>query len=179
MTDIDKLIKQCQKKSTKAFDELYKLYSPLIFGICLRYTKDNDEAQDLMQECFIKILNKINDYEFKGSFEGWIRRLTVNNAINYLKLRKNFLVEDINDYENLKDNYDPDVISNMNAQEIVKLINQLPVGYRTIFNLYAVEGYKHIEIAEMLGVSEVTCRTQFKKARTSLMKLIENYDERF
>ncbi len=179
MADIDKLIRQCQKKSSKAFDELYKLYSSLIYGICLRYTKNSDEAKDLMQDCFIKILNKIGDYKFKGSFEGWIRRLTVNSAINFLKMNKELFVEDVGSYENFNGNYDPDIISNMSAQEIVKLIEQLPLGYRTIFNLHAVEGYKHVEIAEMLNISEITCRTQFKKARTALMNLIEEYGERF
>lgn len=176
MTDNEKIIKQCQKKSSKAFDELYKNYSSLIFAICLRYTKDRAEAEDLMQECFIKILNKINDYEFKGSFEGWLRRLTVNNAINFLKAKKSFAYEDIGDYEIRDRASSGDVLSNMNAQEIIQVINKLPVGYRTVFNLHVIEGYKHTEIAEMLEISDITCRTQYKKAREVLMELLEkNY----
>jgi len=176
MTDNEKLIRQCQKKSSKAFDELYKTYSSLIYGICLRYTKDKAEAQDLMQECFIKILNKIGEYEFKGSFEGWLRRLTVNNAINFLKARKNFISEDVLEYETVPENFDNDVISQMSAQEIIGIINKLPVGYRTVFNLHVIEGYKHTEIAELLEISDITCRTQFKKAREALVTMInENY----
>ncbi len=176
MTDNEKLIKQCQKKSSKAFDELYKNYSSLVFGICLRYTKDRPEAEDLMQECFIKILYKINDYEFKGSFEGWLRRLTVNSAINFLKSKKSFLSEDVGEYEIQDENFRSDVISDMSAREIIEIINQLPVGYRTVFNLHVIEGYKHTEIAELLEISDITCRTQYKKAREALMVLInENY----
>lgn len=172
MTDNVKLIKQCQKKSRKAFDELYLTYSPLLYGICLRYTKDEHEAQDLLQECFIRILNKISDYSFKGSFEGWIRRLTVNHAINYLKSKKHFMTEDISEYEIENENNNADILSELNAQEIVKMINKLPSGYRTVFNLHVIEGYKHIEIAEILEISDITCRTQYKKAREALIKMI-------
>ena len=180
MADIENLIRNCQKKSKKAFDELYKTYSPFIYGICLRYTKDTYEAQDLMQDCFIKILNKIGDYEFKGSFEGWMRRLTVNSAINFINARKNIYPEDIDEHEIPEKDFDNDILSEMSAKEIMGMINKLPTGYRTVFNLYVIEGYKHGEIAEMLGITENTCRTQFKKARKSLMKLItENYNERF
>lgn len=180
MEDVEKLIKKCQRKSPKAFDELYKIYSTLVYGICIRYTKDTNEAKDLMQECFIKILNKIGAYEFRGSFEGWIRKLTVNTAINYIKMQKTFLSDDIMEYEISDDNYDSNIISEMSAKDILDIINVLPSGYKTVFNLHVVEGYKHVEIAEMLGISENTCRTQFKKARASLMKLIleRNY-ERF
>jgi len=172
MTDNVKLIKRCQKKSRKAFDELYLTYSPLLYGICLRYTKDEHEAQDLLQECFIRILNKICDYSFKGSFEGWMRRLTVNHAINYLKSKKYFMTEDVSEYEIENENDSTSVISELNVQEIIKMINQLPAGYRTVFNLHVIEGYKHTEIAEMLEISDITCRTQYKKAREVLMKMI-------
>jgi len=172
MRDNVKLIKQCQKKSEKAFDELYRTYSSLIYGICLRYTKDEHEAQDLLQECFIRIVNKIGDYSYKGSFEGWMRRLTVNQALNYLKSKKQFLSEDVSEYEIISDDFNNDIISEMSAQEIIKLINKLPDGYRTVFNLHVVEGYKHTEIAEMLEINDVTCRTQFKKAREALIALI-------
>lgn len=176
MTDNEKLIKQCQKKSSRAFDELYKNYSSLVYGICIRYTKDRAEAEDLMQECFIKILNKIGDYEFKGSFEGWLRRLTVNNAINFLKSKKSFMSEDVGEYEIQDDNFGSDVISDLSVKEIISIINRLPAGYRTVFNLHVIEGYKHTEIAELLEISDITCRTQYKKAREALIALInENY----
>ncbi|MDD2386120.1 MAG: sigma-70 family RNA polymerase sigma factor [Bacteroidales bacterium] len=174
MTDNVHLIKRCQKKSKKAFDELFRTYSSLMYGICLRYTKDQHEAQDLLQECFIRILNKIDTYNFKGSFEGWIKRLTVNHAINYLKTKRHFMSEDISSYEIENQQMNTDVISDMNAQDIVKMINKLPLGYKTIFNLHVVEGYKHTEIAEMLEISDITSRTQFKKAREALIEMIIN-----
>ena len=178
MTDNEKLIKQCQKKSSKAFDELYKTYSSLIYGICLRYTKDKPEAEDLMQECFIKLLNKIEDYEFKGSFEGWLRRLTVNNAINYIRSkRKTFLSEDVSEYEIQNGELGSDIISEMSAKEIISVINKLPDGYRMVFNLHVIEGYKHTEIAELLEISDITCRTQYKKAREALMVLLKKNNE--
>lgn len=172
MTDNEKLIKECQKKSAKAFDQLYNNYASLVFSICLRYTKDRAEAEDLMQECFIRILNKINEYEFKGSFEGWLRRLTVNNAINFLKAKKSFASEDISEYEISDVQTNSDVLSDMSAKEIIAVINKLPAGYRTVFNLHVIEGYKHTEIAEMLDISDITCRTQYKKAREALIELI-------
>ncbi|HOZ29603.1 MAG TPA: RNA polymerase sigma factor [Bacteroidales bacterium] len=178
MTDNEKLIKQCQKKSSKAFNELYKNYASLVYGICLRYTKDKAEAEDLMQECFIKLLSKIGEYEFKGSFEGWLRRLTVNNAINYIRSKKvNILSEDVSEYEMSNHEMDSNVISKMSAGEIVNVINQLPDGYRMVFNLHVIEGYKHTEIAELLGISDITCRTQYKKAREALMALIKKNNE--
>lgn len=173
MIDNEKLIKQCQKKSHKAFDELYKTYSAVIFGICLRYTKDRTEAEDLLQECFIKILNKIDDYKFQGSFEGWLKRLTVNTAINYIKAKKKFSFDEINDINIEFSNDDINIIESMEAEEIINLINQLPVGYRTVFNMYVIEGYKHSEIAEILGISDITSRTQLKKARETLINMIK------
>jgi RNA polymerase sigma-70 factor (ECF subfamily) len=179
MADNVKLIKQCQKKSKKAFDELYLTYSPLIYGICLRYTKDEHEAKDLLQECFIRILGKIGDFEFKGSFEGWLRRLTVNHSINYLKSKKYYLTEDISEYEIENKNFNADAISDLSVQEIIKMISRLPVGYRTVFNLHVIEGYKHTEIAKMLEISDITCRTQYKKAREALIQMFkENGNER-
>lgn len=178
MTNNEKLIKQCQNKSKQAFDELYKTYSSLVFGICLRYTKDKAEAEDLMQECFIKILNKIGDFEFKGSFEGWLRRLTVNNAINYIRSKRTtFLSDDISEYEISDTEIDGNIISNMSAGEIVSIINKLPDGYKMVFNLHVIEGYKHTEIAELLGISDITCRTQYKKARETLMALLKTNNE--
>ncbi|MDD2636786.1 MAG: sigma-70 family RNA polymerase sigma factor [Bacteroidales bacterium] len=174
MTDNVQLIKRCQKKSKKAFDELFRTYSSLIYGICLRYTKDQHEAQDLLQECFIRILNKIDTYNFKGSFDGWIKRLTVNHAINYLKTKRHFMPEDISCYEIENLQINTDIISDMNAHDIVNMINKLPLGYKTIFNLHVIEGYKHTEIAEMLEISDITSRTQFKKAREALIKMIIN-----
>lgn len=176
MTDNEELILQCQKKDKKAFDTLYKLYSPMIYGICRRYTGNKAEADDLLQECFIKIFVKIRDYKFQGSFQGWLRRLTVTTAINFLRVKKDILLDDINAGGDLYDKAVlPDAITNLNAQELTALVNKLPTGCRTVFNLYVVEGFKHAEIAKMLSINEVSSRTHLKKARTLLVDLMKNY----
>lgn len=172
MSDNIKLIKNCQKGSHKAFDELINTYADTIFGICIRYCKNKEEAEDLLQECLIIIINKINDFKFQGSFEGWIKRLTVNSAINYLKKNNKVIQDNIEERiydKNLTVN--ESVISKMSADEILTLINQLPPGCRTVFNLHVIDGYKHTEIAEILNITDVTSRTQFKKARKLLIEM--------
>ncbi|MDR2836245.1 MAG: sigma-70 family RNA polymerase sigma factor [Bacteroidales bacterium] len=177
MEKLEKLIKQCQKKDHKAFDELYKKFSPLIYGICLRYTKNEEDAKDLMQDNFIKILTKIDNYQFKGSFEGWLRKLTINNAINYLEssnynsFKNDNIIINVNSKEETP-------FEKINAEELLMIINKLPIGYKTVFNLYAIDGYKHSEIADLLGISESTSKTQFKKAREAILEILkkENYE---
>ncbi len=173
MRDDKNLISRCQKGEKKAFDKFYEIYSPLIFGICLRYANNTVEAEDLFQESFIKILDKINEYRFEGSFEGWLKRLVVNNAISFLQANHKCFYENIDDLEIADIYFDCDILDQMDEQEIISIINELPVGYRTIFNLYVIEGYKHIEIAEILKISDNTSRTQFKKARKFLIEIIE------
>ena len=146
----------------------------MIFGNCLRYTRNKEEAEDLLQDCFIKILNKINDYEFKGSFQGWIRKLTINAAITYYHNKKKYLAETVDDFEIKTTNFDYDVLSQMRTKEIMNIVNELPIGYKTIFNLFVIEGYKHAEIAKILQISEETSRSQLKKARDILQELIKN-----
>lgn len=176
MSEYEELIRKCQKKSSKAFDELYKKYSPLVYGICLRYTKNRNDAQDLLQECFIKIMDRIVDFRFEGSFEGWLRRLTVNEALNFIRLNSKSFEEYCDDSDISMASYDPDSLSSLSAQELLKYINALPDGYRTIFNLYVIEGYPHTEIAKMLNIAEATSRSQLKKAREFLIELINKKD---
>lgn len=174
MPEINRLIKQCQQKSAKAFDELYKTYSGMMFGICLRYTKNQAEAEDLLQDCFIRVLNKISDFKFKGSFEGWLRKLTVTTAINHIQGKKPIFVEDIAKFQVEKKKYTTySIVEDMSANEILEMVNQLPYGYKLVFNLFAIEGYKHREIADMLNISENTSKSQYAKARMSLMKQIK------
>jgi len=180
MQGLDMLIKKCQQKNVKAFDELYKKFAPMVYGICLRYTKNIEEAKDLMQDNFIKILEKIDEYQFKGSFEGWIRKTTINNAINYLKINKKYFSGEIENVESDEKFTENTYVEKMNAKELIKIINKLPSGYRTIFNLFAIEGFTHAEIADMLEIDASTSRTQFKKAKKAIINLLkqENY-ERF
>ncbi len=173
MGDNEKLIRKCQQKSRKAFEELYRKFSPFVYGICLRYAKNRDEAQDILQDCFIKIMDKIGDFRFEGSFEGWLQRMAVNESLNYLRLgRSSFseLDEDDADAEDISS----DIVSNMSANELLDAISKMPDGYRTIFNMFVIEGYQHNEIAEKLNITESTSRSQLKKAREYLIEIIKN-----
>lgn len=173
MSDNEKLIRKCQQKSQRAFEELYKKFSPFVYGICLRYAKNRDEAQDILQDCFIKIMDKIGDFRFEGSFEGWLQRMAVNESLNYLRLSRNSF-SDIDDEDASAEDECPDIVSDMSARELLDIISKLPDGYRTIFNMYVIEGYQHNEIAEILNITESTSRSQLKKAREQLISLIKN-----
>ncbi|MDD2199908.1 MAG: sigma-70 family RNA polymerase sigma factor [Bacteroidales bacterium] len=174
MSDTISLIKKCQSKSPKAFDKLYKKYSGMMFSICLRYTKNSTEAEDLLQDCFIRVFNKISDFKFCGSFEGWLRKLTITTALNHINAKKLLLIENIGEYKIINETSAfEDIIAKMSADEILKKIQQLPQGYRVVFNLFAIEGYKHREIAELLNISENTSKSQYLKARKALIELIE------
>ncbi|MBO7572933.1 MAG: sigma-70 family RNA polymerase sigma factor [Bacteroidales bacterium] len=172
MGDNEELIRKCQQKSRRAFEELYKKFSPFVYGICLRYAKDRDEAQDILQDCFIKVMERIGEFKFQGSFDGWLQRMAVNESLNHLKLMWNS-VQEIADDDTTEDE-SADIVSDMSAKELVEAISKLPDGYRTIFNMYVVEGYQHNEIAEILNIKEATSRSQLKKAREQLILIISN-----
>ena len=173
MGDNEKLIRKCQQKSRKAFEELYRKFSPFVYGICLRYAKNRDEAQDILQDCFIKVMDKIGDYRFEGSFEGWLQRMAVRESLNYLRLgRSSFSEIDEDDAE--AEDINADIVSDISARELLDEIGKMPDGYRTIFNMYVIEGYQHNEIAEILDITESTSRSQLKKAREYLVELIKN-----
>jgi len=173
MSDNEELIRKCQQKSRKAFEELYRKFSPSVYGICLRYAKNRDDAQDILQNCFIKLMDKIEDFRFEGSFDGWLQRMAVRESLNYLKLSKNSFSE-IEDNNSANEDESPDIVSDMSAQELLAEIRKMPDGYRTIFNMYVIEGYSHKEIADALNISEATSRSQLKKAREHLIGLIKN-----
>jgi len=166
---MEQLIGRLKKGDRKAQKELYDKYSKIFYVICLRYAANTDEANDLLQEGFIKIFLKIKQYSGRGSFEGWMKKIIVNNAINnYHKTRKQRYKEDIDNLYNLEsdDKYYED--TDFTYEELITLIQKLPKGYRTIFNLYAIEGYKHKEISEMLNISESTSKSQYHRAKKIL-----------
>ena len=174
-----KIIKRLKKRDRKTFAWLFSQYKEIIKGIALRYTKNEIAADDILQETFIIAYEKITQYEGRGSFEGWLKRITINLALKHLKeLKKELaqLPEDYHqeevqeqeiDYKNVKS-----VVLNtkFTQEEIMEAVKELPDGFRTIFNLYVVEGYKHKEIAQMLGISESTSKTQLLRARKNLQK---------
>lgn len=165
------LIKACKQQDRQAQRELYDRYSPLLFGICRRYVKVREDAEDVLLEAFFKIFSKIDQYTGQGSFEGWMRRITVNEALMFL--RKTQLLQTDVELNNLDISNAITVEDRLAAKDILKLLDHLPSGYRTVFNLYVVEGYKHREIADMLDISINTSKSQLIMAKKRLQELIK------
>ncbi len=167
------LIEGCQRNKREAQHALYRLYSGKMYALCCRYVKNRTEAEDVLVTAFTKIFEKIGQYKGEGSFEGWIRRVMVNESLTYLRRNKNMYLEmDIEEAA-----YEPSyqkLENQLEADDLMKLIEALPVGYRTVFNLYAIDGFSHQEIAYQLGISENTSKSQLSRARALLQKqLIE------
>ena len=162
----------CVEGDNNAQSELYKRYAPKLWGVCLRYAKNRMSAEDIMQEGFIRIFRYMDKYSGKGSFEGWMRRIMVNNAINYYKKNLSSAREsEFQDYMGGK-SQEADAVSAMSYQELLKMLQDLPDGYRTVFNMYVIEGYSHKDIAEELGISENTSKSQLSRARSNLKEQI-------
>jgi RNA polymerase sigma factor (sigma-70 family) len=170
LNDQEYLVKQAIKGDRNAQERLYKLFSGKMFAVCLRYFPDRMEAEDVLQEGFIKVFTHLQQYTGSGSLEGWVRRVMVNTALE--KLRKKSFLFPLNDSTDIGETQINEAVSNMEAMELMKLVRSLPQGYRVVFNLYAIEGYSHAEIAGMLGISEGTSKSQLARARTSLQKMV-------
>lgn len=162
------LIEGCKKGNRQSFESLYKQYAGRLLSIAMRYSFTTFEAEDILQESFIKIFNSINSYEYKGSFEGWLKKIVVTTAINhYNKDKTKQSQTDL--YYNEEDSEDVvDVISKMSTDELLDIIQTLPDGYRMVFNMYVIEGYTHKEIGELLSISEGTSKSQLAKGRVLL-----------
>lgn len=145
-------------------------------GICLRYAKDQLEAEDILQDGFVKIYTNIHRYKPFGSFEGWMKRIFINTAIEYYRQRKKFLISEI-EIENEEFEIKEDVVDKMAAEEILELMKELPDGYRMVFNMYAIEGYSHKEIAEELNISVGTSKSQYSRARNYFQQLLKNQEK--
>jgi RNA polymerase sigma factor (sigma-70 family) len=167
------LIKGCLKNDPKAQEELYRLYSGKMYGVCLRYSKNHMEAEDVLQEGFIKVFLQLKNFRNEGSLEGWIRRTIINTAINFY--RKNIKTNKDVDIDKIElANIDNEsVLDKLSTQELLDTIKELPDGYRIIFNLNVIEGYTHKEIGDMLNLSENTSKSQLSRARQVLQKKIE------
>lgn len=171
-----KLFDMCIEGDRSAQEKLFRLYSPTMLGICLRYTKDRDEAEDVLQEAFIKIFTNLEGFRGEGSFEGWMKRIVVNTSLNnYYKSKKaqadkNF--DDIRESEIMSDDDEKFHELRFTQSEMLEAIQKLPDGYKQVFNLYVFEKFKHREIAELLSISVNTSKTQLFKARTYLQKIL-------
>jgi RNA polymerase sigma factor (sigma-70 family) len=171
------LIEGCKRQDRQAQKRLYDQYASKFYALCCRYIKDKMEAEDVLITAFTKILNRIDQYTGEGNFEGWMRKVVVNEALSYLRKNKNMYLEtDITaadyepDYEKLEDQ--------LEAEDLLKMIESLPSGYRIVFNLYAIEGYSHKEIGDQLGISENTSKSQLSRARAALQKCLLEVEQK-
>src|SRR5690606_38979950 len=157
-------------------EELYNRFSAKMYAVCLRYAGNTQEAEDILQEGFIKIFKKLSSFRSEGSFEGWVRRIFVNTAIEHFR-RKRYLQPVTEKEENtLEGNY-LSVLDDLAERDIMELVQQLSPGYRTVFNMYVVEGYTHKEIGDMLGISEGTSKSQLSRAKVILQDMVKKYIE--
>ncbi|MEY4660788.1 MAG: hypothetical protein RLZZ42_740 [Bacteroidota bacterium] len=166
------ILQRCQKNDAAAQQLLYQKYSPKMLSVCYRYAKSREDAEDMLQEGFVKVFMQINRFEHRGSLEGWILRIIVHTCINHLKKYKKFNdVLDLAYASNImirEDNI-PGIVQ---AKQIVECIRSLPIGYRTVLNLYAIEGYSHKEIGAMLDIEESTSRSQYTRAKNMLEEIL-------
>jgi RNA polymerase sigma factor (sigma-70 family) len=165
------LIKDCIKKNAIGERMLFEKYAGIMLTVCRRYARDQHEAEDMLQEAFIRVFTYIHKYRFEGSLEGWIKRIVVNVALKIIQTKKLFFSEVSEDHQALP-SIDSSALSNLSANEMLQLIGHLPEGYRIVFNLYVMEGYSHDEIGEMLHIKPATSRSQLSKARALLKEQI-------
>jgi len=162
---LDQLILDCQKNNIRAQEQLYRLFASKLFAVCLKYSRNHADAEDNLQDGFILIFNKIGSYQFKGSFEGWAKRVMVNNVLQ--KYRTQTVLEIVN--ENIPDDTELDLDDDSISMDyLVSIIQKLPDRYRMVFNLYVLDGYSHKEIADMLGITEGTSKSNLARARMIL-----------
>lgn len=166
------------KNDKKAQEAFYQQLAPKMYGVCLRFALDKDDAADILQDGFIRVFVHLKDYRGEGSIEGWVRRTIVNTAINYYNKKiKQGIKTDLDHLKNVNQTRNL-VIENMTSDELLELVNELPFGYRTVFNLNIIEGYTHKEIGDMLGISENTSKSQLSRARMSLQKRLKLIEEK-
>ena len=167
------LVKECVKGNAKAQHMLFERFSRKMLGVCLRYSKKLEEAEDVLQDGFIKVFSNLKDFTNEGSLEGWIRRIMVNTALDAIRKNNKFLKDisiDVVDFQIGNNDY---TIEKMNAEDLLSLINSMPEGYKVVFNMYAIEGYKHNDIATTLGISESTSKSQYLRAKAYLRAKLE------
>ncbi len=173
----EELLEGCRRGKSSAQRGLYDRLAPKMLGVCLRYIKDREEAEHVMIGGIVKVFEKLEQFKSEGSFEGWVRRIIVNDCLMYLRKNRNMSLE--TDIDSASDTLNLSIMEDtLDQADLLKLIGELPVGYRTVFNLYAIEGYNHAEIAKQLEISENTSKSQLSRARKWLQtKLAEIENE--
>lgn len=176
---IESIIKGCQQGDAEARRELYQTYATAMFSLVRRYVKVRAAAEDVFHDGFVLVYTKIGEYSGRGSFEGWLKKIFINTALNYLRkeARLDEVDEDVGSLPpGTSGGAPPDAVGQMSDKELLELMNRLPEGFKTILNLHAVEGYSHQEIAQMLSISETTSRSQFLRAKRRLAELIAHQE---
>lgn len=171
MTD-EAILEGCFKNDTACQKELYLKYSPKMLAVCYRFAQNREDAEDMLQEGFIKVYTQIHTFRNQGSFEGWIRRIMVHTCINHLKKNKKFAESVDLIHASSMQTREDSIPSIVQAKQIVESIRLLPMGYKTVLNLFAIEGYSHREIAEMLDIEESTSRSQYTRAKQMLEDML-------
>ena len=167
------LIESCINGNRKSQKELYDMYSSKMFAICLRYSKNHMDAEDILQDAFVKLFNNLHRFRGEGSFDGWVRRIFVNTAIEHIR-RKNVNITGGEGLENSVVDKHRNALDDLYEKDIISTSRTLSEGYRTVFNLYAVEGFSHKEIAKQLGITESTSKSQFSRAKALLRNIIQH-----
>lgn len=172
LEDLNKIIKKCASGDERAQARLYQMFSPKMFGVCLRYAKDNTEAEDNLQEGFVNVFTYIDKFRGEGSFEGWMRRIMVNVSLEkYRKQHLMYPVEDISIYDT--PGYSNDILDQISANELIEQIQKLPPRYRMVFNLYVMEGMNHKEIGKEMNISVGTSKSNLARARDILKRKVK------
>lgn len=167
------LVKKCIKGDARAQRVLFEKFAPKMLGVCMRYAKNQDQANDVLQDGFIKVFTKLSKYSGNGSLEGWIRRIIVNTALDEIRRNAKFQ-SDVNvDDVDYKLELNSHILEGLAAEDLMKVVNDLPDGYRIVFNMFAIEGYSHKEIAVQLNISENTSKSQYSRARAYLKTKLE------
>ncbi|MGB0137460.1 MAG: RNA polymerase sigma factor [Flavobacteriales bacterium] len=166
------LLAGCRRGDARCQREFYERFAGRMMAVCRRYGKDEDEAKDMLQEGFIRVFEKLDQYSGKGSLEGWIRMVVINHALIVIRRTKHYRnAAGLDDVQEFTSN-EVGALQQLSQAELMQLVTEMPQGYRTVFNLFAIEGYPHKEIATMLGISESTSKTQYHKARAHLKKAL-------
>lgn len=174
--NLEEIIEGCLGKNASAQKQLYDYLSPRMMGVCMRYSSSVEEAEDILQDGFIKLFDKIETFGGIGSFEGWARRLFVNTALDALRKKKKYQFDQPLDDVSYMLNSNDYIEEGLAANDILKILQTIPVGYRTVFNLYAIEGYSHKEIAEQLSITVSTSKSQYSRAKSLLRDIIEKLE---
>ncbi len=170
------LVKGCLKRDSTAQQQLFDLYSSRMYALCYRYIRHAMEAEDVMVTAFAKVFERISQYKGEGSFEGWVRRIMVNESLTHLRKRRTMYLETDIDRADLEPDYQH-LSDHLEAEDLLKMIHELPAGYRLVFNMYAIDGYSHSEIAAHLGISENTSKSQLSRARAYLQRMLMEHDK--